>query len=234
MSDEAAAAVAHQLDAIVERVRGNFAAKHEAREAALAQCREVIRLASLTIRAIHRGERDTAGRLLADGRARLRAVRAALADHPDIFHAGFVHDAEKEFAEAAVTVALVCGEPLPAPEDLEVEYAAYLNGLAEAVGELRRYLLDSLRHGDVEGCERYLHIMDEIYAVLVTIDYPDAITGGLRRSTDVARGILEKTRGDLTIAVRQRDLERQLAEFRADLATHRADSRTVTAASAPS
>ncbi len=234
MSDEAAAAVAHQLDAIVERVRGNFAAKHEAREAALAQCREVIRLASLTIRAIHRGERDTAGRLLADGRARLRAVRAALADHPDIFHAGFVHDAEKEFAEAAVTVALVCGEPLPAPEDLAVEYAAYLNGLAEAVGELRRYLLDSLRHGDVEGCERYLHIMDEIYAVLVTIDYPDAITGGLRRSTDVARGILEKTRGDLTIAVRQRDLERQLAEFRADLATHRADSRTVTAASAPS
>lgn len=234
MSDEVAAAVAHQLDAIVERVRGNFAAKHEAREAALAQCRDVIRLASLTIRAIHRDERETAGRLLADGRARLRAVRAALAGHPDIFYAGFVHDAEKEFAEAAVTVALVCGEPLPAPEDLEVEYAAYLNGLAEAVGELRRYLLDSLRHGDVEGCERYLHIMDEIYAVLVTIDYPDAITGGLRRSTDVARGILEKTRGDLTIAVRQRDLERQLAEVRADLAAHQVDSRTVAAASAPS
>jgi translin len=151
--------------------------------------------------------------LLAGARERLDGVRDALAGHPDIFHAGFVHDAQKEYVEASLTIALVGGEPLPAPEDLHVEYAAYLNGMGEAVGELRRYLLDSLRHGDIDRCERYLASMDDIYAVMVTIDFPDAITGGLRRTTDIARGIIEKTRGDLTVAARQRDLEQRLAAF---------------------
>ena len=144
-------------------------------------------------------------------------ARAALSDHPDILYAGFVHDAQKEFAEASVTIALVQGEELPSPEALGVEYAAYLNGLGEAVGELRRYLLDSLRGGDMARCERLLGVMDDLYSLMVTIDYPDALTGGLRRTTDVTRGILEKTRGDLTLAARQADLERQIAAFQAAL-----------------
>lgn len=208
-----------QLDEIVERVRANFAAKHQARERALGLCRDVIRQAAMAIRAIHRNETEPARALLVGARDRLAQVRAALADHPDIFFAGFVHDAQKEYAEAALTVALVGGAPLPPPEELDVGYAAYLNGMGEAVGELRRYLLDSLRGGDVGRGERYLAAMDEIYSVMVTLDYPDAITGGLRRTTDVTRGILEKTRGDLTVAARQRDLERQLADFQAALAS---------------
>ena len=144
---------------------------------------------------------------------------AALKGHPDIFHAGFVHDSQKEFAEASLTLALVAGRPLPTPESLGVQHPAYLNGLGEAVGELRRHLLDSLRSGDVDHCEECLTAMDEIYSVLVTVDYPDAMTGGLRRTTDNVRGILERTRGDLTLAVRQRDLERKLGEFEGKLKT---------------
>lgn len=209
----ASTTLGRQLDAIIERVRANFSAKHEAREQALGLCREAIRHAAMAIRAIHRGEVGAARQLLSTSGERVVAARMVLTAHPDIYHAGFIHDAQKEYAEAALTLALVLSEPLPTPEELDVEYAAYLNGMGEAVGELRRYTLDSLRGGDTQRSERYLAAMDEIYAVLVTIDYPDAITGGLRRTTDVARGILEKTRGDLTMAARQRDLERRLTEF---------------------
>ncbi len=205
--------LAGRLDEIVEHIRENFAAKHQAREQALSLCRDVIRHAALAIRAVHRGEVERAGALLDGARERLAQVREALADHPDIYHAGFVHDAQKEYTEASLTMALVIGAPLPAPADLDVEYAAYLNGMGEAVGELRRYVLDGLRRGASERSEGYLAAMDEIYAVMVTIDYPDAITGGLRRTTDVTRGILEKTRGDLTLAVQQRTLEQRLADF---------------------
>ena len=201
----------------MEGVRASLAAKHAARERTLPRCREVIRLSANGIRAVHRDEFDQARALLEQARDILREIKEALLDHPDVFYAGFVHDAQKEHAEAALTLALVHGDVLPGPDDLAVEHAAYLNGMGEAVGELRRYLLDSLRDGDVARCERYLRAMDEIYDVLVTIDYPDALTGGLRRTTDVTRGILERTRGDLTTAVRQRDLEERLTSFEARL-----------------
>ena len=206
-----------QLDVVIERVRAHWSAKHAAREQALARCRETIRHSALTIRAVHRGEIGPARGLLDAARAHVTAARGVLEEHPDIYHAGFMHDAQKEFAEASITVAMICGEALPTPEELGVEYPAYLNGMGETVGELRRYVLDSLRSGDMERCERFLSAMDSIYAVMVTLDFPDAITGGLRRTTDVTRGILEKTRGDLTISARQRDLERQLAVFQAAL-----------------
>ena len=205
------------LEQIGERIRQNFEAKYAAREEALRLSREIIQSSALAIRAIHRSE-------FADALARLQVAREALgrattslADHPDIYHAGFVHDAAKEYAEASLTYAIVLGRPLPEPESLGVSYASYLNGLGEAVGELRRRLLDQLRHGDVERCERLLAAMDDVYSLLVTMDYPDAMTGGLRRTTDVARGILEKTRGDFTTASRQRDLELSLMGFREEL-----------------
>lgn len=209
--------VAGQLDAIMVDVRAALAAKHAARERALPVCREVIRLSATGIRASHRDEFEQARALLDRATVLLREITAALAGHPDLFYAGFVHDAQKEHAEAALTLALVTGAPLPPPAALAVEQAAYLNGLGEAVGELRRYLLNSLRGGDLARCERYLRAMDDIYDVLVTVDFPDALTGGLRRTTDVTRSILERTRGDLTVAVRQGDLERRLAEFSARL-----------------
>ena len=200
-----------QLEAIGEQIHARFTAKHRAREQALALSREVIRHAANAIRAIHRNDVEQAHALLEQARTKVADAEGALADHSDIYYAGFVHDAQKEYAEACLTIALVRGEPLPTPDALGVEDAAYLNGMGEAVGELRRYLLDSLRGGDMVRCEQLLAEMDDLYSVLVTIDFPDAITAGLRRTTDVARGILEKTRGDFTVAARQHELERRMA-----------------------
>ena len=194
------------LDRVIPRIIENFAAKNAAREQGLSASRSVIRLSANAIRAVHRGEFDRAKELLDEARAIRDAAVEALKDHADIYHAGFLHDAQKEYAEARTTLALLSGQPLPEPEDLGVEYPAYLNGIAEAVGEMRRMLLDRLRRGEYDGCEEILEAMDDIYSVLVTIDFPDAMTGGLRRTTDATRGILEKTRGDLTMAMLQRQV----------------------------
>ena len=205
--------VSDQLEPIMEGARAVFVDKHQARERALPLCREALRHSANAIRAVHREEFGKAEELIDRARDLLGQAREGVRDHPDIYHAGFVHDAQKEYVEACTTLALIAGRPLPTPEALAVELPAYLNGLGEAVGELRRHLLDALRAGDVDHCEVTLGAMDDIYSVLVTLDYPDAMTGGLRRTTDAVRGILERTRGDLTVSVRQRELERRLAEF---------------------
>ena len=202
-----------QLEPIMEHVRARFADKHQARERALPLCREALRHSANAIRAVHRQEFTHAEELIERARDLLRQAKEGLGDHPDIYHAGFVHDAQKEYAEACASLAVIAGRPLPTPEALDVELSAYLNGLGEAVGELRRHLLDKLRTGEVDHCEGILAAMDDIYGVLVTLDYPDAMTGGLRRTTDAVRGILERTRGDLTLSVRQRELEQRLAQF---------------------
>lgn len=202
------------LGAIVDRLRAELAAKNDARERALSLCRETVRSSANAIRAIHRHDVPAAERLIESAETALAGATAALADHGDVLHAGFVHDAAKEYAEARLTLAIACGSALPRPEELAVDAAAYLNGLAESVGELRRHLLDYLRLGEIARCEELLDWMDEIYGQLVTIDYPDAMTGGLRRSTDAARAILERTRGDLTLSIRQRHLEMTIEALR--------------------
>ena len=202
-----------QLEPIMEGAHAIFVAKNAARERALPLCRAALRHSANAIRAVHREDFAQAEELIASARSQLDEARSALSDHPDIYHAGFVHDALKEYVEACTTLAVIAGRPLPTPEELVAGPPAYLNGLGETVGELRRHLLDRLRKGDVEHCERVLAAMDDIYGVLVTVDYPDAMTGGLRRTTDATRGILERTRGDLTLSVRQRDLEQKLSEF---------------------
>ena len=191
------------LDQIIPLIVENLTAKNVARERALSASRSVIRLSANSIRAAHRGEFDRAGELLDEAAGVRDEAVAALEGHGDIYHAGFLHDAQKEYAEARTTLALVSGGTIPTPQSLGVEYPAYLNGIAEAVGELRRMLLDRLRRGEYDGCEAILGAMDDIYSVLVTIDFPDAMTGGLRRTTDQTRGILERTRGDLTMAIVQ-------------------------------
>ncbi len=192
------------LTEITPRVIEHLTEKHRAREAALRASRALIQASARSIRQVHRGELAEAEARLDEARAAADEGFGALSGHPDIEHAGFVHDAEKEYAEARATLALVAGRPLPSPEEVGVGAAAWLNGIAEAVGELRRVILDRLRQGEFEGCEALLEAMDDIYAVLVTIDFPDAMTGGLRRTTDQTRGILERTRGDLTMAIVQR------------------------------
>jgi translin len=205
--------IAPELEAIMEVVREGLSRRHAAREQALTLCREVIRNSANAIRAVHRSEFDTAVVLIDKARTKTAEVNRLLHDFPEIYHSGFVSDAQKEPAEASLTLALVCGDPLPSPAGLEMAEAPFLNGLGEAVGELRRHALDLLRTGAVEESERYLQAMDDIYAVLVTVDFPDALTGGLRRTTDVTRGILEKTRADLTLAAQQYALERRIKTF---------------------
>ena len=199
------------LNQIADSVREHLEAKHRAREQALPLTREVIRLSANAIRAVHRREFTAAEALLAKARANLEQTERSLAQHQDIFHAGFVHDAQKEFAEANTTLALIAGRPLPTPEDMGVMGPAYLNGIGETVGELRRHLLDALRQGEIAHCEECLDAMGDIYDVLVTMDYPEAVTSGLRRTADAMRGILERTRGDFTMAYVQRKLEEKLS-----------------------
>jgi translin len=198
------------LDQIAERIRVNFAAKNAARDTALERSRTLIRHCANSIRASHRNERLLAQEHITAARAIVDAIRADLAPYPDLYHAGYTQDALKEFAEANIVYALLGREPLPEPEAMGVEYAAYLNGLGEAAGELRRRCLDIIRHDHAEEAERLLEAMDDIYSLLVTVDYPDAITGGLRRTTDLVRGVTERTRGDLTISLRQDRLEQAL------------------------
>jgi translin len=198
------------LTEIAESIRTHLDAKHRAREEALALCRDVVRLSANAIRAVHRHEFAVAEERLALARDNLMRTERALSDHRDIFHAGFVHDAQKEFAEAACTLALIGGRPLPSPADLGVMDASYLNGIGETIGELRRHLLDALRAGDIGHCEEALTAMGDIYDVLVTMDYPEAVTSGLRRTADAMRAILERTRGDFTNAYVQRRLEEKV------------------------
>lgn len=201
------------LDSISERIRLSLSAKDAAREKALPLCREVIRCSSQAIRAIHRQEFDQAEGLLKSARNLLSEAKQALTDIIELSHTGFLRDAQKEFAEGSIILALVTGKPTPDPDGLGIDYAAYLNGLGEAVGELRRYLLDSMRKGDLSRGEEILSAMDDIYNVLITMDFPDAITGGLRRTTDMVRAVLERTRSDLTLAITQKDLENRLQKF---------------------
>ncbi|GAC1568840.1 MAG: haloacid dehalogenase [Ktedonobacteraceae bacterium] len=205
------------LNSIEQEALQYLGLKHAARERALPKSRATIRACANSIRATHRQEFSAAAQLLAQAATLLNEMAEDLRDHQDIFFAGFVHDAQKEYAEAATFAALAQNRPLPLARDLAVDWAPYLNGLGETVGELRRYILDQLRQGNYDNCELLLRHMDDIYALLITIDYPDAITGGLRRTTDSARGILEKTRGDLTIAVGQAQLQRTMLALQRDL-----------------
>ena len=200
----------HKLETIVDNIRQDFDARTAARDKALAQARQLTRSCSLAIRAVHRDDHDEMDANLTEAHKLAKTLTVDLQDHPDIFHAGYTQDALKEYAEAKITCALIQNQPLQTPEDLGVVNSTYLKGLSEVVGELRRRILDILRHGYSEEAERLLGYMDEIYSVLVTIDYPDAITYGLRRQTDIARSIIEKTRGDITFSLRGEHLERAI------------------------
>ena len=201
------------LDAIIERAHQSFEDRTKVRDQALKQARRLTRHCANAIRAVHREECDLAEEHLAAAGELAAELHAVASRYPDIYYAGYTQDALKEYAEAQITRALIDGQELPTPEDLHLEYNTYLKGLAEAAGELRRRCLDILRDNRYEEAERLLAHMDEIYAVLVTIDYPDAITGGLRRLTDIVRGVTERTRGDLTMSLRQERLEQQLRAF---------------------
>ena len=198
---------------VVSKAIGRLTVRNRSREQALPISREVIRFSANAIRAVHRGDLDEADKLIAQGRGRLEDAETFRQDNPEIYSAPFMSDARKEFAEANVTYAIISGGKIPQPEDLGIDPPAYLNGLAEVIGELRRYILDSLRRDSFDRCQELMDVMDEIYSLLVTVDFPEGVTSGLRHNTDAMRGVLERTRGDLTMALRQHSLEARLAEW---------------------
>lgn len=201
------------IDAIVAEISGRLQTKNQARDRALVDSRQIVRHAANAIRALHRADYPQADEHLRSGREMVAAARRDLSGHPDVYWAGYVQDAQKEFAEANIVAAMILNRQVPGPDDLTVENAPYLNGLAEAASEMRRYILDIIRRGgddEMVEAERILQMMDDIYTNLITVDFPDTITGGLRRTVDALRAVLERTRGDLTVSIRQAQLARAL------------------------
>jgi translin len=201
------------LDTIIESIRATFTARNAARDLTLNRSRELIRFCSLAIRAVHREEFAEAEQLLNTAKQAAAAMKADIASHPELYYTGYTQDSLKELTEACCVYAIVQHKRIPLPEEIEVDEAAYLNGLAEAASELRRRALDLIRRDRVDEAEEMLTAMDDIYAQLVTIDFPDAITGGLRRTTDALRAVLERTRGDLTTTLQQEKLQKALREM---------------------
>jgi len=202
-----------QLTSIVEQAREELAATNRVRDVTLRRSRELIRYCAHSIRASHRAEFDNASRLLATARDAAAEMVADLQGFPNLYHTGYTQDALKELAEAHVTFAWIMGQPLPDPAELGVPHATYLKGVGEAVAEMRRHVLDLIRQDRVAEGEPFLRLMDEAYSLLMTLDFPDAITKGLRRISDMVRGVVERTRGDLTVAMRQERLQESLQAF---------------------
>lgn len=198
----------------------DFEARHQVREDALRQTRKLTRFAANAIRAIHRDELHTAEENMAEAEKIVDGLLASLQDFPEFYFSGYTQDSLKEYIEARLTINMLEDKPLPTPEDLRMEYSTYLRGMAETIGEMRRRCLDILRQGYSDEAERLLDVMDEIYAMLVTIDYPDAITYGLRRQTDLVRGIIERTRADLTMSLREQHMQQALKDFEKRISTN--------------
>lgn len=206
-----------QLSNIVDGIVQELDAINSLRDITLRRSRALVRSCAHSIRAIHRHELEAAAQMLAEARQQAEEMVTPLADYPMLYYTGYTQDALKELVEAHLVHAFVTGQPLPKPEDLRVPGPTYLNGMSEAASEMRRFVLDLMRRNRVEEAEPFLTIMDDVYSFLVSVDFPDAVTMGLRRQTDVLRGVLERTRGDLTMGMRQEQLQIALRKFEAQL-----------------
>lgn len=200
----------NSFENLADQIRESFERKNKIRDEALSQSRNLIRHAARTIRAIHRDDTDLAREHLNEAGQLAANLRQGLAEDPDLYFSGYAQDALKEYCEAHLTLAIITNQPWPSPDDLQVEYATYLNGMSEVVGELRRRIMDIMREGHSQEVQRLLDVMDDIYAQLVTMDFPDALTYGLRRRTDIARSIIERTQADVTVSFRQQQLEQRI------------------------
>lgn len=203
----------HSFEELADQIRGSFERKNKIRDEALTQSRNLIRHAARTIRAIHRDDATLAQEHLQQADQLAADLRQGLQDDPELYFSGYAQDALKEYCEAHLTLAIITGQPWPSPDDLQVEYATFLNGMSEVVGELRRRIMDIMRAGHSQEVERLLDVMDDIYAQLVTMDFPDALTYGLRRRTDIARSIIERTQADVTVSYRQQQLEQRISDL---------------------
>lgn len=210
------------LEEIASQIQYKLDEKDAVREVALKSSRAIIRVAAGIVHAIHKHE-DVKNEFN-EARDEVHRLRSLLEDHPDIWNAGFVEDAMAEIAEASILFSIINSEELPDPEDLGITPASYLLGLGDVIGELRRFALESLRNGEVELAQRYLDMMEEIFLILMRFDYPDAIVP-IRRKQDVARSLLEKTRGEVAVAICSKRLEERLKHLEKSIDFHKCDPK---------
>ncbi|MBN1290001.1 MAG: haloacid dehalogenase [Actinobacteria bacterium] len=203
-----------ELEQVFEYSKNKLDEEHKAREKGLTLSRECIRNCANSIRAAHRGDDEKSVELKTKAKEALVEAQNALLPYPRIYYAGFLQDAEKEYAEASATFAMIKEQDIPMPDEIGVDVAPYLNGLGEAAGEMRRHALDLMSAGNLDRSKEILSKMDDIYYLLASVDYPTAITGGLKRTNDMVRGVLERTRGDYISATRQESLEQKMKELR--------------------
>lgn len=201
------------LNDLAGTMLASFESKDSAREEALSISREVVRFCSAAIRSVHRGDGPKAERLMDEAHESLEKIHNILRDHQDIRYAGFIDVAEQEYAEARSVYSITTRHEILTPEEIGVDLVNYLSGLGDTTGELRRHILDLIRQGRSEEGEYFLDVMEEIYHLLMLFDYPEAITRGLRRKSDLARSMLERTRGDLTNAMEMSKVEASLRKL---------------------
>lgn len=204
----------HGWESIVQRLKDHAQSMHEARESGLAKCRKLIQTSAKCIRHVHRHQFEEAEKLLLEAKQIAVEARQALEPFGELYYAGYLHDAEKEMVEAAAVLSIVHRRPYPQPSDLKVQTMSYLNGMGEAASEVRRFALDEMRKGRLEEAERILGQMEMIYDDLITFDFADSMTGGLRRTCDALRAVIERTRSDLTATASQNELIRELRATR--------------------
>lgn len=201
------------LNDLAGTMLARFEAKDRAREEALSTSREVVRFCSAAIRSVHRGDIAQSERLMDKAHESLEKIHNTLKDHQDIRYAGFIDVAEQEYAEARSVYSITTRHEILTPEEIGVDLVNYLSGLGDTTGELRRHILDLIRQGHPEEGEYFLDVVEEIYHLLMLFDYPEAITRGLRRKSDLARSMLERTRGDLTNAMEMAKVEASLRKL---------------------
>jgi len=195
------------IKSIIEQIRIDLEEKDKAREQGIKLSREVVRNCRVAMQHVHKMELELAYSNIQTAKDNMENMISVLKDQQDIYYAGFVEHAQQEFTECSIIYALVSGKKIPGPGELKVEPVAYLNGLGDGGGEIKRHILDLIRRGMLGEGERYLNIMEELYIGLMLFDYPDAMTHGLRANTDRLRLLLEISRGELTEAARQEKLE---------------------------
>ena len=199
-----------KLEEIANKIEDYLGEKNQVREVALRKAREIIKKSSGIIQTIHKckeSERDIIT-LKKNGIELKNMVQS----HLDLYYSGFVENAYMEMCEAVILYSIIKNQPLPTIEELEVTSSSYLLGIGDVIGELRRIVLDSLRKGEIEKASNYLDIMEDLYLILMRFNYPNAIVN-IRRKQDIARGLLEKTRGEVAFAFRGKSLEEKIAKL---------------------
>ncbi len=201
------------LKAVLKEIEKELQEKEKVRENAQKDVRKATSLSKQAILLIHQNRLKEARKLAERAKQIISKLNDLSATHPSIIYGGMFSAALQEYAEANIFLTLVNESRFVTPSEINVPSVDYVLGLADVIGELRRRALDALREGNVSKGEECLQLMDEIYIELMAMDESYMLVVGLRRKCDVARKIIEVTRGDVTQEMRRSQLENYLKRF---------------------